>query len=321
MILDLRPRKAVLLGHRRSDVDAYCSAYALKRMLEAEGCEAEFVSPEGIDRVAKAVQKRYWMDVKEGYEFGEEDLIVVLDTGRPELLGGLLEGLRESKATKVLIDHHPLSRGSEELFDRLLVDEKASSTCELVYGLMKEEGYEPDGELASVLLLGILTDTQNLANAGSETLLVVAELVKRGASVEELRKVIRLSKDRSEAIAKLKGAKRLKIYDVGGWLVCVTEVGSFHASVSKALLSLGCDLSVAIGRSDSGVRCSMRAAQEFVDETGIHLGHLASKLSGGRGGGHRMAAALNSDRGGEEFLKGLIEALEDEIGEEARAID
>ncbi len=34
-----------------------------------------------------------------------------------------------------------------------------------------------------------------------------------------------------------------------------------------------------------------------------------------------MAAALNSDRGGEEFLKGLIEALEDEIGEEARAID
>ena len=321
MILDLRPRKAVLLGHRRSDVDAYCSAYALKRMLEAEGCEAVFVSPEGIDRVAKAVQKRYKMDVKEGYEFGDEDLIVVLDTGQPELLGGLLDGLRESGALKVLIDHHLLSSESEGLFDRFLVDEGASSTCELVYRLMKDEGYEPDEESSSALLLGILTDTQNLANAGSETLLVVAELVERGASIEELRGLIRLPKDRSEAIARLKGAKRAKIYDVGGWIVCVTDIGSFHASVSRALLSLGCDLSVAIGRSDSGVRCSMRATQEFVDETGIHLGRLASKLSGGKGGGHLMASALNVEKGEEEFLKSLIEALEDEIGEEARPID
>lgn len=320
MLRGLKPKRAILLGHRRSDADAYCSAYSIKRMLESFGCEARFVSPEGLDRIAKAVQKRYWMKVDTSYEFGDEDLILVVDTGQPELLEGLLEGLKRSEAVKLLIDHHPLSDKSKEIFDHLLVDESASSTCELVYRMMKDSGYEPDEEISSALLIGILTDAQNLTTAGSETLLVVAELIERGARVEKLRSVLKLHKDRSEVIAKLKGAKRARFYDVGGWIVGVTEVGSFHAGVSKAMLLLGCDLSVAVGRSESGVRCSMRAGQEFVNETGMHLGHLASKLSDGRGGGHRTAAALSSVEGEEEFLRRLIEELEDEIGEEAKLI-
>ena len=104
-------------------------------------------------------------------------------------------------------------------------------------------------------------------------------------------------------MARLKGARRLRIYRVGSWLGATTMVGSFQAHVARSLLGLGADFAIVGGESDDEIRVSMRGTQRFMDGSKVQLGrdvaeYVGVKL-GGHGGGHSTAASF-SCRGDEE---------------------
>ncbi len=290
----------LVVMHRNADVDAYASAYGVAHLLRRLNsmCRVVAASPEGLSVLARQVQAKYPMEVTDAPSFKEQDMIVIVDTGHAELLSGWLDPIREAECSKVLIDHHPYSRSGEQFITHMLVDEEATSTSEIVLAIYESKHVRVPQKVAEVLLLGVLTDTANLSISECSTLESVVKLCKAGAALSKARLILKVKRDVSEKMARLKALQRLKIYRLGDWIFALTYVSSFQASVAKALIDLGADVAVALGEVDEEVRGSLRATQEFCEKSGIHLGtDIAEKVGAslyGSGGGHAGAASFKA---------------------------
>lgn len=112
------------------------------------------------------------------------DLAIILDCGDEDRLGSKKSIIKNSK-TSFLIDHH----NNNPLFANYnYVDNKASSTCELVFDIVKLMGVSFCKDMAFSCLTGILTDTNRFMyeNSSSSTLLKAAELIDTGLDKDYL---------------------------------------------------------------------------------------------------------------------------------------
>lgn len=115
------------------------------------------------------------------------DIIFCLDFNslkRINKLGGLVA---ESKAIKVMIDHHLEPEG---FTDQGLWTVKASSTCELIFFFIEQLG-ETDRinkDIASCLYAGIMTDTASFKHPSTypSTHRVTAVLIEKGAESNKI---------------------------------------------------------------------------------------------------------------------------------------
>jgi len=133
-------------------------------------------------------------------EVPEHDLLILLDVSDWDYMGLLGERLKDSRAPKILFDHHQSRSPGETL---ALIDPDASATGEVLYRYFLATGAEIDGPMAQALYASILFDTGSfrLRNARDETLLIAAELIRRGASHTET--VARLFENESFARVEL----------------------------------------------------------------------------------------------------------------------
>jgi bifunctional oligoribonuclease and PAP phosphatase NrnA len=103
------------------------------------------------------------------------DVFLALDCGAPDRLG---EVLPKAEAAPVLInvDHHP---GNPNFGTHNIVVTTASSTAELVAGLLEDCGLVMDREVATCLYTGIVTDTGRFqySNTTPDTLRLAADLL------------------------------------------------------------------------------------------------------------------------------------------------
>ena len=311
MALNLPPAAAVkrvaVLCHRHADADTYLSAYALSfligRLMPA--AEVTIIVPDGMSSLTQRLAESFPAVPRD--EVSDYDLLIAVDIGHTELLKDWNEKLRSSRGAKVLVDHHPIQEGAP--YDQLFVDTSASSAAELVCRLFKQFAVEPDPKVAQALLIAILFDSQHLSIAGVATLRTVVDLIEHGASLEDARAALRSPPDYGEVIAKLKAAKRSRIYRSAGWVILVSTVGSFQANVARAFTHLGADVSLVVGDFDGELRASMRANYRFSSETKIHLGtDVAEVLSRGRGygGGHPTAASFTCSAGEEDVIREFL---------------
>lgn len=297
-------RRAAILCHRHADPDAYLSAYALSHLIrKISPATVDIITPEGMSTLTKQLQQTFPSRTLEESE-RDYDLFVAVDIGHTELLKNWLGRITRSGAMKILIDHHPEQK--ESIYDRMLVDANASSTAEMIVKLYNELNIKPGKKRAQALLVGILFDSQHLAISSGSTLRACVELLDEGAEVEEARRLLRSPPDYGEVIAKLKGAKRLRIFRLNNWVLALSRIGSFQSHVARALVHLGADVALAVGDFENETRGSLRSNQRFYDSTKIHLGtQVAEALSKerGYGGGHATAASFTSSAGEEEILK------------------
>jgi phosphoesterase RecJ-like protein len=283
--------------HRHADPDAYMSAYAISRLMArlAPKSRVDIILPDGMSlltrRLAESFKHANLVEAEQGG--ADYDLLVAVDIGHTELLKGWHGRLQESKAVKVLIDHHPIQDGS--LYDHMIVDTASSSASEIVATIFRDLGVEVDPKTAQALLLGIMFDSQHLLIAKERTLREVVRLFDCGASVEEARRFLRSPPDYGEVIAKLKSARRAKLYRVAGWVVVTSTVGSFQSNVARAFVSMGADVAIVSGETGGETRGSLRANQRFWEATKVHLGtDIAASIAkdAGYGGGHPTAASF-----------------------------
>lgn len=307
-------RLAYVVTHRLADVDAYCSSYATAKMLKSFANSVKVVLPEGLNTIAEKVSKNFPLQIDSDPDFGQADVIVIVDTNNPLLLSQAMEDVVKSKARKVLIDHHPLASNAKKLADTMVLDTKASSASEIVYRVYKANKVKISKQIAQVLLVGIMADSQHLLLAGSKTIEAVNDLCKLGASLEIARKVLTHERDFSERIARLKAARRIVVYSANNFIVAFSRVGSFHASAARGLLELGADLAVVVGGDDKASKASLRSTQKFYTESQLHLGtDIASSLTDS-GGGHPTAASLSVNVGEDELAEMLMNAIETKLG-------
>ena len=311
-------RSAAVICHRNADADAYLSAFAISRLIRtlAPGCEVDVVTPGGMTTLTKKLSARFPHPTVEASE-RDYDLYVAVDVGDDELLKEWKSKLQASSKFKILVDHHPMKDAS--IYDRAIVDERATSAAEVVFSLFEELRVPLDAATAQALLEAIMFDSSHLAIASPAGLRAVVKLMDAGADVVLARRELRSEPDYGEVLAKLKGAQRLKIYKAGEKVVATSTVGSFQAHVARSLVYLGADLAAVGGEAEGETRVSLRSTQRFSEETGIQLGtQVAAEMSnrlGGHGGGHATAASFSTAVGEEEVMAATLKRIGQLLGE------
>lgn len=316
--------KVIILCHHNADPDAVCSAQAIKELINRlnTGSETSILLPGGATSTSRRVMEVLAIEASKVIELEGADTLVIVDTSSLAQLGTASLTVASSTAFKIFIDHHAPSREVEEMADFYFVDDKASSTCELVYKLYEALGVEPSQRAARAMIIGILYDSKHLSIAGSETFRVVFRLLELGARMDEASRLLTVEMDRPERIARLKAGQRMILHEIHGWLIVTSHVSSYQASAARGLIDLGADVAMVAGGVWKDMRVSLRSTDHFYRETSIHLGKdIAQRLAGefeGSGGGHPTSAGLNLKGEYEETLRRCVELISERINETVR---
>jgi len=319
-------RRIAVVTHELADVDAAASAAAVAILARSAGAQVDVLTPGGATRPARLILERFSVPFTEDPSvLLSADAVILVDAPSPARAGRRVEELISSRALPALIvDHHPAA-GGPAAGATALVDEGASSTSEvLAKDIMGSMGGAWDGasDAACALGLGILADTGRLRNAGCGTLEVYSALCRVcGRPPGPVSSGAR--RDVSEVIAVLKGLRALRILEAGGWIIAASIVGGQQASVAAALVRVGADLGIALGRAEGGGSEGSMRASRALSSSGLRLGDLARELArelGGSGGGHAAAASFRVRAGPGAAMDAILRLLSASLNSTPREI-
>jgi len=309
----------LVIGHQNSDPDAVCSGYAFMALAHKlkPKLRVSFTSPDGVSRLSKQILGKVPLKQSDRPDFAAADLIVTVDTNTLQQLGPLKDPVINSAKPILMIDHHAPHPESAKIAKLVLCDDESTSTCEMILDMYEKMRLVPSRIVSQALLIGIIVETGHLSIATDRTFKSTCALVKLGADPEAALALTRSSMDDSERIARIKSAQRLRLQRVGEWLVALSEVGSYHASAARGLVSLGAHVAIVAGKRNDELTISLRAARDFWSETGMHLGTDLAKPLGermqGMGGGHATAAGANVKGDVDQALKLALTLVRDFI--------
>ena len=160
-----QPFKAVITAHQKPDGDAMGSTLGLYHFLKQLGHEVTVISPTnwapfldwmpGVDQVID-----FEANKKEASQIvADADYVFCLDFNILHRTKHLEPIIRDSKALKILIDHH--QQPDTPSFAYGISDVKMSSTCEMVYDFIVQSGHSNliNLDIATCLYTGLMTDT------------------------------------------------------------------------------------------------------------------------------------------------------------------
>ncbi|MGK6343919.1 DHH family phosphoesterase [Chryseobacterium sp. DT-3] len=179
--------KIIILTHYNPDGDAIGSSLGLKHYLGAKGIPAEVIVPNDFPKFLKWMpesKKVIIGEYKRKYAFdliSGADVIFCLDFNSPSRIGLLGEWLINSKAKKILIDHHQ----QPENFDFVYSDTVIPATSQMIYHFIEamEDEKLVNLDIAECLYTGIMTDTGGFRfrSTSATTHRIIANLIEKGA--------------------------------------------------------------------------------------------------------------------------------------------
>ncbi|HXC07222.1 MAG TPA: DHHA1 domain-containing protein, partial [Bacteroidia bacterium] len=200
----------------------------------------------------------------------------------------------QSKALKMMVDHHPQPDDFADLNHHSI---KACSTAELIYTLIELLGDHKlvDASIADCLYTGIMTDTGSFRfpSVTAETHRVVAALITAGAKTSAIHE--RVYDDNSESRLRLLGfalhEKMVVLPDYKAGFIALSEAELDHFGYQKGdteglvnyILSLrGIKFATFMAEREGAIKMSFRSKGEF-DVNLFARKHF-------NGGGHKNAA-------------------------------
>lgn len=293
-------KNILLITHSGCDVDAICAAASLFFFLKRKN-RAEIIVPEHIALPAKTFAKKLEIPYKvvKSASLKGFDCLFLVDFNELKMAGDLASEISAFEGQIFLVDHHRQAQKSiASSQQNSLVDQNAVASCELVFDWLKKSGIEIDKKTATCIAAGIVTDSAFFLTANSRTFAIMSEaLEKSGRAFSSIPPLFSVKQTFDEKVAKLKAAKRARIFLVSDYIVVTSDVGAFEADAASALTRIGADIAF-VGDSDEGkLRISGRALQNVVKKEGFDLAkHVFQRLPGefgGSGGGHAGAAGFN----------------------------
>ena len=310
----------VITCHVSPDGDAVGSTLGLCRVLRNMGKDAHVVMPDRMPRALDFVDVQHEVVPYSKYKLRgrflvrEADLIFCLDFNvlrRIDELGAIIE---ESRAPRVLIDHH---LEPDDCFDVKISQEHASSTCELVYRVLMQLGWTQaiDSQAASCLYVGITTDTGNLTYSSNDPELyeIVAQLLRCGIAKEQLYNLA--MNTYSADSLRLQGYaldQKMQLYpDKHAALIVLTldelehygyKKGDTEGLVNKPLAIPGIAFSTFIREDKDKIKVSCRSQGD------LDVNVICKRYFGG--GGHKNAAGGDSHGTVDETLDTYFKILE-----------
>lgn len=296
----------VIFGHLNPDGDCYGSQIALRNILRLRYPHKQiYAVGSGLKKFFDIIGK---MDMVSD-EIITQSLAVVLDSNDLKRL----EDQRAATAKDfVKIDHHidtfTWHEGPE------VIDDKATSTCELIYLLAKENNFEIDLIAASALYLGMMTDTARFQFATNFVRMfdIAKNLCALGVDPVLLNKTNNLVPEHTLDIKSFIYSHVIK--DKRGIVYVVATkkdrealaVTSQQVVGNTSLLSYvtGYPIWLILSETDvGGMQCEMRSSVHNVQRIATHFG----------GGGHEFAAGFTIKEFKSEIIEELLNMCADAI--------
>lgn len=157
-----------LMAHKDLDLDALGSSIGMYLILKGKRKNCYIVVDDlthelGVEKVLRELEGCITIIKSEDiekymYPRESKNLLMILDTNKPELVQS--KELLKKFDKKIVIDHHDLSKAS--IKDAVIInDTEVSSTCEMITELIEFYDVEIESYYATVLLAGIVLDTNN----------------------------------------------------------------------------------------------------------------------------------------------------------------
>jgi bifunctional oligoribonuclease and PAP phosphatase NrnA len=306
-------QRFAILSHVRPDGDALGSQLALGLSLEQLGKGVRVWNEDGMLEKYSFLPRAELL-TKPPSTPADFDVAVALDTAIQNRLGNTLAAVGSAKIW-INIDHHTSNPGYGDL---VIVDPSAPATGEIIFNLIKSQGFPLDHDIAENLYVAISTDTGSFQypKTSVRTFEIAAELVRVGGlDVGKISQQLyeNYPRRRLELLREL--LRNMRFSECG-------RVASFSLSLQTAaeLAVLPEDNEGLIDHiravrgvivavffeelSDGKVRVSMRSKDEAVDVCAI-----CQKFGGG---GHTLAAGAR--------VRGTLAEVEQKVLEEIRDV-
>ena len=170
-----------IVCHENPDADTLGGGLALARALDRIGITAEIVCATGWPSTLAFLP--HVATVRRTPSINKLGAIVLVDCASIDRAGPELAAwIRDSAGAVVNVDHHASNDGYGTA---TCIDRSAAATSEVVVRLVAELGCPPDRDMATLLLAGILHDTDGLRvpETSASTLRVTADLMDAGAEI------------------------------------------------------------------------------------------------------------------------------------------
>lgn len=191
-LLDKRPI-ITIIPHTSPDGDAIGSTLGLYHFLKNQGHDVQVIAPTDFPDFLKWMPEAdrilIYPDQESRAEqrIADSSLIFTLDFNNLLRAKPLTSFLQKALATFVMIDHH---QQPDTYATITYSDEKASSTCELIYNTIVSLGSQEaiNKTIATCLYTGIMTDTGGFrfSMTSPQTHRVAAVLLEKGANCAQI---------------------------------------------------------------------------------------------------------------------------------------
>ena len=326
-ILDLKkilstPKKVVIVPHKNPDGDAMGSTLGLYHYLEKLGHSATVIAPNDYPEFLKWIPGTESVVIHEkelavaDALISDADLIFTLDFNALHRCGAMGIPIENSKAIKVMIDHH---QQPDAYAAFMYSDVTMCSTCQMVYHFIEKMGDLDliDTAIGEALYTGIMTDTASFRFplTTSTTHRVIAHLIDVGVEKSKIHNSVYDTNSFGRlqllgcALNNLRFLENFKTayislsnkeLDAHGF-----EKGDTEGLVNYGLSLKGAKFAVIFieHKEESIIKISFRSKGSF-DVNAFARTHF-------HGGGHKNASGGRSNLNLEDTIANFISILED----------
>ena len=247
--------------------------------------------------------------------FSKVDVIIMLDFNDLSRIENLESYVSNSKAKKILIDHH--QDPDLSICDLSFCDTTYSSTCELLYMILNQAKFNLTKNIADCLYTGILTDTGSFkfSCTTENTHISVGDLISKGVNATEINNLIynNYSHDRIKLLGHCL-INKLKIYNKSSAIISLSDnelkkfnfkKGDTEGIINYALSIKEVIFAVFIVEKDNVVKLSFRSLGN------INVQEISKRYFGG--GGHFNAAGAKSDLSLDKTIKKVENIIKNEF--------
>jgi len=296
------PKNIVITTHFKPDADALGSSLGLAGYLKKKGHTVTVITPSDYPKFIE------WMAGNEGvinYEdyklrgktnrlIANADIIFCLDFSVLARIEAMADPVRQSKAVKVMIDHHTFP---EDFAQFTYHDTKAAATAQLIFQLIELLGDKAllDTPICECLYAGIMTDTGSFRHPSTTPAVhrIAADIMELGVNTNLIHRRIYDSStaERMKFLGYVLSEKLVVLpeYRVAYFTVTEEELKKYNSQtgdtegiVNYGLQIEGIVMSIIIVDRPEAVKMSFRSVEEFA------VNQMASKHF--NGGGHKNAS-------------------------------
>ena len=192
-------KNVFLMAHKDLDLDALGSCIGLSTVLGQKKKNCYIIIDDknhelGVEKVLRELEgciKIIKSEEVDRYLYAKlsKNLLIILDTNKTDLVQS--KDILKKIEKKVIIDHHDTSKTTIK-GALTIIDNEVSSTCEMIAELVEHYDVELEPYYATVLLSGIVLDTNNFTlKTTAETYYAAYYLSSLGASAKKVQYLLK----------------------------------------------------------------------------------------------------------------------------------